>query len=1200
MSNMFNGAINFNQDISRWNTGNVTNMSGIFNSAINFNQNISNWNVTKVTDMSNMFNGAINFNQNISRWNTGNVTNMSNMFNSATNFNQDISEWETGKVTDMSGMFNLATNFNQNIGSWNFDSLELADNMFLDSDLSISVMFQMIVSMGINTTLFFKIIDFGTLPNSIPLVQFIVPILEALGTINSQIKRITFGLTEFDIFTGVQLQYRITRDNNSPSDKFINNLDLYNPVSTNSYITNNSSFSISNGNIDILSYFYNINENITKRDNEGLAINTKFKDNKFTSNEFNSIEIINITNIPLQNDGEQFEGFNGTLPNNPGNIPDLSDVTNASGMFQNSNGDIDGIINWDVSNIQDMSGMFNNSSFNLDISNWNTPKLINIENLLANASSFNNKSINNWDLSNITNSNNALSGTNLSLDNMANLIIDLSNNTTLQNNQNNLSLNTIARYALPIASDSITLSDSNLPSKINNTNMTIDFAGFITQELFDELLKVPDIRNTYFINNTPIIFIDRKINFNPPIDNIISDSLTSSNERSYVSIFRFLNKNNTIKGTIHIGENSNDKVIIKEQIPGTFGLANDFFTIYETTKLINNVDLTISRNISVRIEYQNISNNNSLSNSAGFYLELLSTNDTDDIPSLLQPGNEGSNKTSSIANNGSLLNGTTDTGSSDSKVKIDSNDNNDVVITGLNNVNPSNAEVYSLNKSTGQLELVLSEQLAPDHTINPQFNTTIFQDRYLIIAGESISNQLKVITFDLNTLTLNKTTILESSLNDVFQTDTKLLFTNDNTNLHVVFAGNDTVNYAFIEYPLNRFVDLTGTIQTENIQITIQDVSNNIIPKNENNSLQSSQSDLFFIDNNSLYYYDTGNNQINLLTNNGFTNFDNIFVNAIRRIQDSNNNFIDEYVMIFDNQFACIVIIDLINNTYEIKDSTILTISSIPITTPVSQTENLITFSNSTNISNDPNISSIVVIPTNSSSTNTFFNELSIYEIIFNGSEAIQLKIVPDSNIVDDPSTRVISTDIIGNINSQGRPEYLHVSLVSPDNTNTRSVNLVSITGEVSCFLGETNILTPTGYVKIKDLKNNDEIISGSGNIIKIKSTRKTTTSDLSTLCKIPSGMFGSIEDTYVSKYHAIFDHNIKKFIRPMNVKEQNLKYDNYESDTIVYYNLELFDKVNDTYVANGMIVEGDKQKGEYDFRRRNTNRKLIKSFYEF
>jgi surface protein len=56
------------------------------------------WDTGNVTDMSDMFNGAVLFNQDIGDWDTGSVTDMSNMFNGATAFDQDISGWDVSNV----------------------------------------------------------------------------------------------------------------------------------------------------------------------------------------------------------------------------------------------------------------------------------------------------------------------------------------------------------------------------------------------------------------------------------------------------------------------------------------------------------------------------------------------------------------------------------------------------------------------------------------------------------------------------------------------------------------------------------------------------------------------------------------------------------------------------------------------------------------------------------------------------------------------------------------------------------------------------------------------------------------------------------------------------------------------------------------------------------------------------------------------
>lgn len=105
-------------DISHYDTSNVTNMLHMFNIAISFNSDISMWDVSSVTSMSSMFQNATVFNSDISSWDVSSVTRMANMFLEANSFNSDLSSWDTSKVTDMSRMFENATSFNQDLSGW--------------------------------------------------------------------------------------------------------------------------------------------------------------------------------------------------------------------------------------------------------------------------------------------------------------------------------------------------------------------------------------------------------------------------------------------------------------------------------------------------------------------------------------------------------------------------------------------------------------------------------------------------------------------------------------------------------------------------------------------------------------------------------------------------------------------------------------------------------------------------------------------------------------------------------------------------------------------------------------------------------------------------------------------------------------------------------------------------------------------------
>jgi surface protein len=68
MSSLFEGLNTFNEDISGWKVGNVTNMNQMFFGATSFSGNVSSWDVSSVTNMREMFKGASSFNGNLCAW----------------------------------------------------------------------------------------------------------------------------------------------------------------------------------------------------------------------------------------------------------------------------------------------------------------------------------------------------------------------------------------------------------------------------------------------------------------------------------------------------------------------------------------------------------------------------------------------------------------------------------------------------------------------------------------------------------------------------------------------------------------------------------------------------------------------------------------------------------------------------------------------------------------------------------------------------------------------------------------------------------------------------------------------------------------------------------------------------------------------------------------------------------------------------
>lgn len=83
--------------------------------------------VSIVTDMSYLFYN-VDFNGDVSKWNTSNVRYMYSMFELST-FNGKVSSWDISKVIDMSHMF-AESNFNRSINRWDLRHIKKIDMLF--------------------------------------------------------------------------------------------------------------------------------------------------------------------------------------------------------------------------------------------------------------------------------------------------------------------------------------------------------------------------------------------------------------------------------------------------------------------------------------------------------------------------------------------------------------------------------------------------------------------------------------------------------------------------------------------------------------------------------------------------------------------------------------------------------------------------------------------------------------------------------------------------------------------------------------------------------------------------------------------------------------------------------------------------------------------------------------------------------------
>jgi len=142
MAQMFLGNPVFNQNINSWDVSSVTDFSFMFNAFFltepaKFNKPLNNWDMSSALTINNMFSQSnCIFNQDISEWNTSNITDMQGAFFANSRFNQDISTWDTSSVTNMSFLFNLASSFNRDLSNWDVNNVTTMESMFDGSSLS--------------------------------------------------------------------------------------------------------------------------------------------------------------------------------------------------------------------------------------------------------------------------------------------------------------------------------------------------------------------------------------------------------------------------------------------------------------------------------------------------------------------------------------------------------------------------------------------------------------------------------------------------------------------------------------------------------------------------------------------------------------------------------------------------------------------------------------------------------------------------------------------------------------------------------------------------------------------------------------------------------------------------------------------------------------------------------------------------------
>ena len=347
MKEVFSGWPTFNGDISNWDTSRVESMHGMFKTSkkvgnyfsgpSSFNQPIGKWDVRNVVDMSEMFLGATSFNQDISNWNVSNVENIEYMFSGATSFNQDISNWDVSNVKDMHCMFSNitsigivafvgtyehdyadSTSFNQDISNWDVSNVENMREMFRGA-----TSFNQDISKW-----------------NVSKVEFMYSMFSGATSFNQPIGNWNVNKVKYmsSMFSGA-----------TSFNQNISNWNVINVEAMGGMFRGATSFNQPIGN-------WNVSKVTSMR--EMFSGSTSFNQD---INGWNVSSLIHIAGM----------FYGATSFNSPMGKWKLNAVTDMEDMFREATSFNQDISSWDVSNVIQMKGLFQDaSSFNQDLRNW--------------------------------------------------------------------------------------------------------------------------------------------------------------------------------------------------------------------------------------------------------------------------------------------------------------------------------------------------------------------------------------------------------------------------------------------------------------------------------------------------------------------------------------------------------------------------------------------------------------------------------------------------------------------------------------------------------------------------------------------------------------------------------------------------------------------------------------------------------------
>ncbi|MBQ4821728.1 BspA family leucine-rich repeat surface protein [Aquimarina sp. MMG016] len=379
----------------------VTSMLGMFflnSSLVDNGGAIGTWDVSNVQDMGSLFRNTP-FNEDISGWNTQNVTNMRDMLANCPNFDQNLDGWDISRVNNMSDMFVTSglsqNNYDATLIGWATDSSGNANDGVDDVPSNITF--------NAGSSMYCLGVDAHNTITSDPYNWTITDggINAACDFTNSFVTTWQTNASNENITiptTGGGYNYDIDWGDGTIENGFTGN-------ATHEY-ANAGIYRVKiRGDFPRI-YFNNTGDKdkIQSIEQWGTIVWRSMEDaflgcKNLRYNATDAPDLSQVTRLTrMFSDCEVFDATDLSNWN-------VSNIEQMGFMFSNAK-EFNGIINnWDVSKVIGFVNMFGEAAkFNQDISNWviNTSEVVSMGGMFASAASFN-QPINNWNVSTVIN-----------------------------------------------------------------------------------------------------------------------------------------------------------------------------------------------------------------------------------------------------------------------------------------------------------------------------------------------------------------------------------------------------------------------------------------------------------------------------------------------------------------------------------------------------------------------------------------------------------------------------------------------------------------------------------------------------------------------------------------------------------------------------------------------------------------------------